>query len=575
MNNWNEIEQIQKQILCLQDRQVTAYIHCSKLNNCWLALKQIPSLLDNFKLNSQYTSQCHNAFESLISIVNQLEDLFLQCSKDTCVQFLLSTSVSAPKTEIATLRDAAVSAFRQLDIPQGVELFKISKDELDLQDSVDMKRIAQVLIQISLKGRDDIKKSITDRFNSLKRLGISISRDDTTNLTLPELPPNLRLVMRHEDIEIGKKIGNGQSGVVQLGKIKKTGEIVAVKILHRRALSQPEVESFRREIYALSVLNHPALVCFRGYTEEPPFYIITEYMENGSLFDVLRNKPNELTPTLRSLIAYDVARGVEYLHEKKIIHRDLKSLNILLDKNYRAKICDFGMVRTRNQGQGPMTGLIGTAHWMAPEVLMSSPYYNEKVDVYSFAILLWELLTGDMPYAKLNPSTITIGVTQGTLRPPIPEGAPPKVVELIQKCWNQEPTRRPSISRVVSNLKQARYHFAGTDEAEFAAKAGISSSSHKKRHRSKIEITMTTEEIISAFKSTDPSISHQMLILNLSETLAKRNLASQFAKHDGCHILVLIISHGAQGENENDCETVLKKLSQCKSNKIINVDVLK
>ncbi|OHT11677.1 TKL family protein kinase [Tritrichomonas foetus] len=567
-SHYPTIELIQNKVLSLQNRQITAYIHCSKLNDCWLALKKIPNLLENYNSSSkgaQYTSQCENSLSSILSIVDQLEDLFTQCSKDTCVQFLLSTSVSAPKDEIRSLRDAAVSAFRQLDIPEGVELFKLSKDELDLQDSVDMKRIAQVLIQISLKGRDDIKKSLTSRFNSLKRLGISISRDDTTDLTVPELPPNLRLVMKHEEIEIGKKIGNGQSGVVQLGTIKKTGEVVAVKILHRRALSQPEVESFRREIYALSVLNDSTLVCFRGYTEEPPFYIITEYMPNGSLFDVLRTKPQELTPTIRSLIAYDVARGIEYLHDRKIIHRDLKSLNILLDANFRAKICDFGMVRTRSQT--PMTGMIGTAHWMAPEVVMSSPYYNEKVDVYSFAILLWELLTGDMPYQKLSQVNITLGIIQGTLRPPLPDDTPPKLSELIQKCWNQDPNKRPSMNRVVSNLKQARYHFAGTDETEFAAKAGI--STHKKRHRSKIEITMEPEELIKALNDPN-SAGRATLIATLGEMLTKRNLSSQLAKAGGCQLLINIIN-----ENSNESEAIMKKLQQCKSKKVFDAEVLK
>ncbi|KAK8900194.1 hypothetical protein M9Y10_002517 [Tritrichomonas musculus] len=576
-----KIEIIKNKVLNFQEREITAYIHCSKLNDCWLALKQVPALLDQFNqkgTNTQFTSIIH-AFDSLISIVEQLEDLFLQCSRDMCVQFLLSTPVSVPKTEISMLRDAAASAFHQLGILQGEELFRLSKDELELQESVDMKRISQVLIHISLKGRDDIKKSLDLRFNSLKRLGISISKEDITDLTVPELPPNLRTVMKHEEIELGKQIGNGQSGVVKIGKIIKTGEIVAVKILHRRALTSPELESFRREIYSLSVLIHPSLIDFKGYTEESPFYIVTEYMENGSLFDVLRKNPKALTPTLRSLIAYDVALGIEYLHDRKIIHRDLKSLNILLDGNYKAKISDFGMVRTKTQG--PMTGLIGTAHWMAPEVLMSSPYYNEKVDVFSYGILLWELLTGDMPYKNMSPGNITIGVIQGTLRPPLPSDTPPKLAELIQKCWNQDPTKRPSMKRVVSYLKNARYHFEGTDENEFNQKAGI--VTHKKRHRSKVTKMLEPEELVAKFKNRDQTdstesddqsesgivFSNGQLIEILNETLLKRASASAFAKAGGCPILIEIINR-----RNDDSETVMKRLSQCKSSKVFDVDVL-
>ena len=311
-NNYaNNIQILKSKVECLRNKGITAYIHCSKLNDCWLALKQIPGLLDQFNpksVNTRLVSSIDNAFYSLLSVINQLEELFLQCSKDTCVNFLLSTSVSAPRLEIASLRDAAVSAFRQLDIQQGVEIFTLSDDDLQLQDQVDLKRISQILVQLSLKERDDLKSNLTDRFKSLKRLGIPVSKNDATDIALPELPSIYRNVMKHDDIQLGRPIGNGQSGSVQLGTIKKTHEVVAVKILHKRSLTAPELEAYKREIYSLSVLQFPTLIEFKGYTEESPFYLVTEYMENGSLFDVLRRKPDKLTPTKRSLIAYDVAR---------------------------------------------------------------------------------------------------------------------------------------------------------------------------------------------------------------------------------------------------------------------------
>ncbi|OHT04143.1 TKL family protein kinase [Tritrichomonas foetus] len=606
------IKRLLDKINGFHQKQLTAYIHCSKLNSLCVSVKQIHLLIEWFQTQEENKKQCISlkmmALSQLFNFVEELEELVAQCTKEMCVSFLLSTSVSAPKNEVHALHEKAVQAFRQLEIQRGVDLFSISKDELDLQNLVDMKRITQVLIQISMKGRDDIRARIAARFESLKRLGISISRDDTTDLTVPDLPANLKLVMKHEDIKIGKTIGNGQSGVVQLGTIISTNEEVAVKILHRRALSSPELESYRREIFTLSVLNHENLVCFKGYTEDPPFYIITEYIKNGSLFDVLRSKPECLTPTIKSLIALDIARGIEYLHEKKIIHRDLKSLNILLDENFRAKICDFGMVRTKSQG--PMTGMIGTAHWMAPEVLMCAPNYNEKVDVFSYAILLWELLTGDMPYQQLSSTEITLGVIQGSLRPPLPSKGPPKLIQLIQQCWHQDPTKRPTISRVISYLKNPKYHYEGTDEKVFSEASGIAK---KKHHHSKINLDdIDYERLISnlhnntnnsniSINSNDESetdlLSYSLMndseisgddgppssqtdknyeqinddnITLLCEILNKRSSANKFAKAGGCECLVHIINRG-----NRETLKIFKKLQKCKSKKIFDEEVFK
>ena len=126
----------------------------------------------------------------------------------------------------------------------------------------------------------------------------------------------------------------------------------------------------------------------------------------------------------------------------------------------------------RLNSNDPKTGLIGTVHWMAPEVLMSSPTYDSKVDVYSFGIFLWELLTGDMPYQDKKPHEIIAMVTDGD-RPPLPDNVPPKLRDLITKCWSQNTNERPTMSSVVTSLVDRNSHFPGTDEAEFQLATGI------------------------------------------------------------------------------------------------------
>lgn len=570
-------------IMRFTQSDLTPYIHCSKINSVLQIFKAIPPILE--RLRSQplhFTMKHYNAVTSIHSIIDQFDDLFRSCRRETCLRFVLSTPVSEPKTEISMLRNSMADAFTTLDCLQIAQMFRITDGEMQNQDTVDMKRIVQVLIQISLKKREDATASLKARFESLQRLGMDVSQDDAENVTIPELPTDLRLVVRHSDVNLENEIGNGQAGIVKKGTMVETGEVVAVKILYRKVLSKPEQESFRREVIAMSVLNHPTLLKFKGYTEEAPFYVITEFMPNGSLFEMLRKNPDALTPTIRTLIALDVARGLEYLHGKGMIHRDLKSLNILLDENYRAKICDFGMARIKSEG--PKTGLIGTAHWMAPEVLLSAPDYDQKVDVYSYGIFLWELLTGDMPYKDMKQSQITVGVTMENMRPPLPENGPSRIIELIQSCWHNSPSERPTMSRVVAMLALPKYHFPGTDEAVFQSRSGIGgrhklTGSHFEQRR---HIPNTREKSSGSIARTQ---NPKTLILEieqssgylragyarmLSQMLVNEDTAVRLVGVGGCRTLAELLTEQSEASDH-----VLKGLCACRYGAVFDVDVLK
>ncbi|OHT01312.1 TKL family protein kinase [Tritrichomonas foetus] len=625
MNNLDFfLQKISEKVKGILKRQTTPYIHCSKINDVLMILNAIPLELSNNSTPSAFTNVQNNAFTSVISILDQFQELFQSCSRENCVNFLLSTQLSIVKNEISTLRDAAVSAFKQLEQKKISEIFRISDENLNSQDEVDMKRIAQMLVQLSSKNREDLAKQISQRFESLKRIGVDISPDTQYDITIPDLPKNLNLVLKHEDFEVGKQIGKGQSGVVSIGTLK--GETVAIKTLFRRSLSQPELESYRREIFVLSTLNFPTLLKFYGYTDEPPFCIITDYMPNGSVFDFLRKTPEKLTPTQRTLVALDVARGLEYLHSRGIIHRDLKSLNVLLDSNLRGKIIDFGMVRTRQNA--PMTGMIGTPHWMAPEVLMSVPSYDERVDVYSFAIFLWELLTGEMPYNKMQQVDIAIGICHGTLRPTIPDDTPPVLARLIESCWSQKPENRPQMSKIVIELSQnSQCHFPGTDESLFMREAGIivgkhrstlsqvvlhhrpkrtaadrnslKSSSKKSRNNHKnhdiadleplndassnnTPLHLSTDasnsdlttfmmiDLISQIEASSGSARHNLL-KTLCGSVHDKLTSDEIARANGCHF----IAESLNSNNKLLKETALKNLLTCTSALIFDVEVLK
>ncbi|MCL7039707.1 hypothetical protein MKW94_005497, partial [Papaver nudicaule] len=139
-------------------------------------------------------------------------------------------------------------------------------------------------------------------------------------------------------------------------------------------------------------VQHKNVVRFIGAcTKFPNLCIVTEYMPGGSLYDFLHKHHNVLGLSLLLEFAIDICKGMEYLHQKNIIHRDLKTANLLMDIDHVVKVADFGVARFQSQG-GEMTAETGTYRWMAPEVINHQPY-DQKADVFSFAIVLWELTT--------------------------------------------------------------------------------------------------------------------------------------------------------------------------------------
>jgi serine/threonine protein kinase len=195
-----------------------------------------------------------------------------------------------------------------------------------------------------------------------------------------------------------------------------------------------------------------------------PFCIVTKFMSGGSLFSRLHAKDvaDRLSPTQLSIIALGVAYGMAYLHSQQMIHRDLKSLNVLLDPDDFPKICDFGMARPKSTGADQMTGGIGTSQWMAPEVLVSKRY-DEKADVYSYGIILWEMLTGDVPYRGLTEIQVALSVSNQNNRPKIPQSCPQNLAKFMRICWQADAEKRPDFGTIARALESGAISFPGTD----------------------------------------------------------------------------------------------------------------
>lgn len=275
-------------------------------------------------------------------------------------------------------------------------------------------------------------------------------------------PPNI--VDTEIDIrllKVGEKVASGSCGDLHRGVY--LGQDVAVKILRSETLNEALEDEFRHEVAILREVQHKNVVRFIGAcTKQPYMCIVTEYMPGGSLYEYLHKNHHTLTIPQLVQFAIDVCRGMEYLHKSNIIHRDLKTANLLMDSDKVVKVADFGVARFLNQ-EGVMTAETGTYRWMAPEIINHQPY-DQKADVFSFAIVLWELVTAKIPYDNMTPLQAALGVRQGR-RPDLPTNTNPKLLELMQRCWETDPGKRPSFSEIKVELVRLLQEIQGTEEA--------------------------------------------------------------------------------------------------------------
>jgi len=201
-------------------------------------------------------------------------------------------------------------------------------------------------------------------------------------------------------------------------------------------------------------------VAFYGVVKDGPggtLATVTEFMVNGSLRHVLQRKDKYLDRRKRLIIAMDAAFGLEYLHSKNIVHFDLKCDNLLVNlKDQSRPICkvgDFGLSKIKRNTL-VSGGVRGTLPWMAPELLNgSSNKVSEKVDVFSFGIVMWEILTGEEPYANMHYGAIIGGIVNNTLRPPVPASCDPEWRRLMEQCWAPDPAQRPAFTEIAGRLR--------------------------------------------------------------------------------------------------------------------------
>uniref|UniRef100_A0A7N0SWM8 non-specific serine/threonine protein kinase n=1 Tax=Kalanchoe fedtschenkoi TaxID=63787 RepID=A0A7N0SWM8_KALFE len=257
---------------------------------------------------------------------------------------------------------------------------------------------------------------------------------------------------------LGLRFAHGAHSRLYHGIYKE--QPVAVKIItvpdddENGAMAARLENQFSREVSLLSRIHHQNVIKFVAACRKPPvFCVVTEYLSEGSLRAFLHKLEHKTLPLEKVMgVALDIARGMEFIHAQGVIHRDLKPENILIDQDFRMKIADFG-IACEEAYCDALADDPGTYRWMAPEMIKHKSY-GKKVDVYSFGLILWEMISGSIPYEDMNPIQAAFAVVNKKLRPAIPEDCPPAMKALIEQCWSSHPDKRPDFWQLVKVLEQ-------------------------------------------------------------------------------------------------------------------------
>jgi len=261
-----------------------------------------------------------------------------------------------------------------------------------------------------------------------------------------------------KDIELGPTLGTGAYGIVYKAKLHAAD--VAVKVLNVPNLTTTDLADFQKEVAIMKDIHHPNVVLFMGACTQPEhLMIVTEFCGLGSLEDwIYKPKEKPLTFFKRVSIAKETALGVNWLHHLSpcFLHRDLKPANILIDNKWTIKIADFGLstIMSGDDDDG-RNEVAGTPFYMAPEILLESHDYNEKIDVYSFGIVMYELFVCQRPYKdcvfeSFEEFVQVIAVYHQRLE--LPETVRESMRRLITNCWAPNAQDRPDFKEVIKMI---------------------------------------------------------------------------------------------------------------------------
>ncbi|KAJ3410490.1 hypothetical protein HDV05_003705 [Chytridiales sp. JEL 0842] len=270
-----------------------------------------------------------------------------------------------------------------------------------------------------------------------------------------------------------EKLGHGRESEVYKGKWM--GVAVAIKYFKAGVTDAETGEStgdmlgaFANEAALLMSMRHPNVISFMGFGSKPPsHFVVMEYMPRGSLFEILPNKAIQLNSDRRKSMLMDCAQGMKFLHGCKVIHTDLKSLNLLISENWTLKIGDFGIAKELKdvnrkrmpEDESEEAAMLeeqqvkgGTLQWMAPEVMNGDYKPTTKMDVFAFAVIMWEMAMRVKPWKGASARQIMHKVVNGDRLEVMEMKWDKNFIRLMEQCWDSNPDLRPEFSTIVKRL---------------------------------------------------------------------------------------------------------------------------
>ncbi|BAT99063.1 hypothetical protein VIGAN_10044200 [Vigna angularis var. angularis] len=281
---------------------------------------------------------------------------------------------------------------------------------------------------------------------------------------LPPLPNKCDWEVDPSELDFSHSVCIGKGSFGEILKAHWRGTPVAVKrILPSLSDDRLVIQDFRHEVNLLVKLRHPNVVQFLGaVTDKKPLMLITEYLRGGDLHKYLKDK-SSLSPSAAINFGLDIARGMAYLHNEPnvIIHRDLKPRNVLLVNSSadHLKVGDFGLSKLikvqSSHDVYKMTGETGSYRYMAPEVFKHRRY-DKKVDVFSFAMILYEMLEGEPPFSNYEPYDGAKYVAEGHRPSFRSKSYTSELRDLTEECWSSDITKRPSFIEILKRLEKIK-----------------------------------------------------------------------------------------------------------------------
>ncbi|KAF2073386.1 hypothetical protein CYY_005299 [Polysphondylium violaceum] len=410
--------------------------------------------------------------QSTAKIYQLLSDKFLISNSgqmDASFQFYIpNSSVAKSKYSLSLVpKNGTVACGEWFYIKCTMTVFEETEISEVIQLVINQKEIHHILISIKCENIHSGNKEIdlSKEVVLKERLGVGATGDIYKGLiSIQNLKYHLSQVSFDSGGWVARRLPSSDS-LTKDSVAESDMVVVAVKILH--PLTEPSnemIQDFYNEVRVLSMLNHPNVVKYvGGCTKIGQWSIVMEYVPGGNLMEVLANPVLIIPFKLVLKMAIDIAKGIHYLHSLGILHLDLKSPNLLvqslsLGSKVNIKVADFNTCINRSRLTHFFTpsnieddGKKGTTLWMAPEVIRGA-LYSEKCDVFSFGIILWELVTRTLPYSNISFNCqIEEKVLEG-MRPPRPDNVDIQYCQLMEQCWDQDPEQRPLFDSIIHSL---------------------------------------------------------------------------------------------------------------------------